>query len=150
MGRYVEHVYINDFWPRWVAIFDLQWKVIESQRFGPNADLPGMMLATIERLAGEGGEIEALPRFGVSFIRRDGVRRLLILTPKDPHDDRLQTFNPFKQQISWSLAVTPARSVNGWAHQSHRHIYRDWRQLTAKRLTFAYRAFETSQIRRFQ
>jgi hypothetical protein len=96
MGRYVEHVYINDVWPRWVAIFDLQWKVIESQRFGPDADLPGMMLATIERLAGEGREIEALPRFRVSFIRRDGVRRLLILTPKDPHDDRSQSFNPFK------------------------------------------------------
>jgi hypothetical protein len=54
------------------------------------------MHATIERLTAEGWEIEGPPRFGFSFIRRDGVRRLLILTPKDPHDDRPQSFSPFK------------------------------------------------------
>jgi hypothetical protein len=53
MSRYVEHVYANDVWPRWVAIFDLQWRVIESQRFEPDADLPGVMRATIERLTAE-------------------------------------------------------------------------------------------------
>lgn len=96
MSRYREHVYINDVWPRWVALFDLQWKVIESQRFEPDADLPGVMRATIERLTAEGWEIEAPPRFGFSFIRRDGMRRLLILTPKDPYDNRPQSFSPFK------------------------------------------------------
>jgi hypothetical protein len=95
MGRYVEHVYTNDVWPRWVAIFDLLWKGIETQRLEPDADLPGVMRAAIERLALEGWEIEAPPRFGFSFIRR-GVRRLLILTPKDLHDDRPQSFSPFK------------------------------------------------------
>lgn len=96
MSRYVEHVYINDVWPRWVAIFDLQWKVIESQRFEADADLPGVMEAAIERLTAEGWEIEAPPRFGFSFIRREGVRRLLTLTPRNPHDDRPQSFTPFK------------------------------------------------------
>ena len=96
VSSYVEHVYVNDVWPRWVAIYDLQWKVIESHRLPLDADLPEVMQATIERLAGEGWEIEAPPRFGFSFIRRDGVRRLLMLTPRDPHDDRPQSFSPFK------------------------------------------------------
>jgi hypothetical protein len=47
-------------------------------------------------LAAEGWQIEADPRFGFAFIRRDGERRLLILTPRDPHDTRTQSFNPFK------------------------------------------------------
>ena len=96
MSRYCEHVYRNNVWPRWVAIFDLQWKVIETQRLESDADLPGVMRVTIERLTSEGWEIEAPPRFGFSFIRRDGIRRLLILTPRDPHDDRPQSFSPFK------------------------------------------------------
>jgi hypothetical protein len=37
-----------------------------------------------------------LPRFGFSFIRRDGERRLLMLTPRDPYDTRSQSFNPFR------------------------------------------------------
>jgi hypothetical protein len=40
---------------------------------------------------------EAEPRFGFSFIRRDGERRLSMLTPEDPYDDRPQSFSPFKQ-----------------------------------------------------
>jgi hypothetical protein len=50
MSRYRQHVYTNDVQPRWVALFDLQWKVIESQRSEPDADLPGVMRAAIERL----------------------------------------------------------------------------------------------------
>jgi hypothetical protein len=95
-GRYREHVYTSDCWPRWVAIFDLQWKVIETQRLEPDADLSAAMRASIERLSAEGWEIEAPPKFGFSFIRRDGVRRLLMLTPRDPFDTRPQSFNPFK------------------------------------------------------
>jgi hypothetical protein len=55
------------------------------------------MQAAIDRLTAEGWEIEAPPRFGFSFIRCEGVRGLLILTPKDSSDDRPQTtFSPFK------------------------------------------------------
>ena len=96
MSRYREHVYINSVWPRWLAILELQWKVIETQRLEPDADLLGVMRATIERLAGEGWEIKAPPRFGFSLIRRDGANRLLIITPKDPHDYRPQSFSPFR------------------------------------------------------
>jgi hypothetical protein len=95
-GRYREHVYINDCWPRWVAVFELQWQVIEPHRFEPAADLTGAMAAAIERLGLEGWQIEAEPRFGFSFIRRDVERRLLMLTRRDRHDNRPQSFTPFK------------------------------------------------------
>ena len=58
--------------------------------------IPLARSAAIARLAAEGWQIEADPRFGFAFIRRDGERRLLILTPRDPHDTRTQSFNPFK------------------------------------------------------
>jgi hypothetical protein len=32
----------------------------------------------------------------VDVLRRDGDRRLLMLTPRDPHDTRPQSFSPFK------------------------------------------------------
>jgi hypothetical protein len=96
MGRYRHQVYAKDTTPRWVAVFWLQWQVIESHYLEPAADLYGAMAAAIERLAGDGWQIEAEPRFGFSFIRRDGERRLLMLTPRDPYDDRPQSFSPFK------------------------------------------------------
>jgi hypothetical protein len=96
MGRYRHQVYTNDTMPRWLAVFGLQWQVIESQRLEPTADLSGAMAAAIERLAADGWQIEAEPRFAFAFIRRASERRLLMLTPKDPHDNRPQSFSPFK------------------------------------------------------
>ena len=96
MGRYSHKVYEKSTAPRCIAVFGLQWQVIESQQLDAAADLQGAMVAAIERLGADGWQIEAEPRFGFSFIRRDGERRLLILTPRDPHDTRPQSFNPFK------------------------------------------------------
>jgi len=96
MGRYRNQVYANDTRPRWVAVFGLQWQLLESQRLEPAADLSGAMTAAIQRLAGEDWEAEADPRFGFVFIRRGGERRLLMLTPRDPHDTGSQSFNPFR------------------------------------------------------
>jgi hypothetical protein len=96
MGRYRHQVYANDTTPRWVAVFGLQWQVIESHRLQPATDLYGAMTAAIECLAADGWQIEAEPRCGFAFIRRDGERRLLMLTPRDPHDARSQSFNPFR------------------------------------------------------
>jgi hypothetical protein len=96
MGRYHHKVYEKSTTPRWVAVFGLQWQVIESERLEPGADLVGAMTATIERLGGEGWNAEAEPRFGFVFIRKEGDRRLLILTPKDPFDTTPQSFSPFQ------------------------------------------------------
>jgi hypothetical protein len=65
MDRYHHNIYELDTTPRWVAVFDLQWQVIESQRLEPATDLYGAMTAAIARLAAEGWQIEAEPRFGV-------------------------------------------------------------------------------------
>jgi hypothetical protein len=51
------------------------------------------MAAAIERLARDGLEAEAEPRFGFAFVRRAGERRLLMLTPRDP---RPLSFSLFK------------------------------------------------------
>jgi hypothetical protein len=100
MGRYRHRIYEGDTTPRWVAVFGLQWQILESQRLEPMADLSGAMTAAVERLASEGWQAEAEPRFGFAFIRREGERRLLMLTPRDPHDNRPQSFNPFKEGLN--------------------------------------------------
>ena len=84
MARYRHKVYEKSTTPRWVAVFGLQWQVIESYRLEPGADLYRAMTAAIERLAVEGWRAESEPRFGFVFIGKDSNRRLLMLTPRDP------------------------------------------------------------------
>jgi hypothetical protein len=74
----------------------LQWKIIECQRLGPAADLGSAMKIAVQRFSEEGWQLESTPKFGFVFLRRNGIRRLLILTERDPHDSRPQTFSPFK------------------------------------------------------
>jgi hypothetical protein len=94
IGRYAYKVYESDSLPRWIVVFGLQWQIIEHHRLEPATDLSVAMAATVERLAAEGWQIEAEPRFGFAFIRRAGERRLLILTPRDPHDTRPADVQP--------------------------------------------------------
>jgi hypothetical protein len=81
--------------PRYVAVWDLHWQVIECQRLEHAADLSGAMAATIERLSGGGWQAEATPDYGFVFIRCEGKRRLLLLTPRDPYSAGPQSFSPF-------------------------------------------------------
>lgn len=96
MGRYHHIVYAKANTPRYVVLFDLQWKTIECQRLEPSTDLDGAMTTAIQRLTEEGWQPESTPRFGFVFLSRNGTRRLLILTERDPLDTRSQTFSPFK------------------------------------------------------
>ena len=59
---------------------------------------PAQWLRAIERLAADVWQIEAALRFGFAFIQRSGERRLLVLTPRDPHDTGPQSFNPFRRE----------------------------------------------------
>jgi hypothetical protein len=77
-------------------VLGLQWQVIESHRLEPGADLFSAMTATIERLAVEGWRAEDEPHFGFVFITKEGDRRLLIVTPRDPFDTTPQSFSPFQ------------------------------------------------------
>ncbi len=96
MGRYPFPAFNKAPTPRHLVVWDLQWALIDCQRLEPAADLSGAMAATIERLSGEGWQAEATPEYGFVFIRREAERRLLMLTPRDPHSTGAQSFNPFK------------------------------------------------------
>jgi hypothetical protein len=96
MGRYRHKVYEKSTTPRWVAVFGLQWQVIECYRLEPGANLFGAMTSAVQRLVVEGWRPESDPRFGFVFIRKEIDRRLLLLTPRDPFDARPQSFSPFK------------------------------------------------------
>jgi hypothetical protein len=82
--------------PSFIVVWDLQWKVIQSQQLAAGADLRAAMTAAIERVQVEGWHSESDPSFGCVFIRRNGERRLLALTPRDPYDESAQSFNPFR------------------------------------------------------
>lgn len=96
MGRYRYTAYDKDNHPRYVVVWDLQWSVVESQQLEPASDLSSAMMATIERLKGEGWDAEGTPEFGFVFIRNGGERRLLMLTARDPYSCELQSFSPYR------------------------------------------------------
>ena len=95
MGRYRHRVYANAKSPRYCVVFNLQWKVIESAKLEPAADLAAAMDAAIERQTRNGWLTESSHEFGFVFLHRDSERRLLILTERDPYDTRPQSFSPF-------------------------------------------------------
>jgi hypothetical protein len=96
MVRYHHDVYAKAKTPRYCVVFDLQWQIIECQRLEPSTDLRSVMSTTIDRLAKEGWQPECSPKFGFVFLNRDGTRRLLTLTERDPYETRPQSFSPFK------------------------------------------------------
>jgi hypothetical protein len=96
MARYHHNVYAASKTPRYLVIFDLQWKMIDCERLEPATDLHSAMTTAIDRLTAEGWQPEGALDFGFVFINRGGSRRLLILTERDPLDTRSQTFSPFK------------------------------------------------------
>jgi hypothetical protein len=95
MARYRRQVYAVAKTPRFCVLFSLQWNVIESQQLEPATDLTVAMQAAIERHARGGWQAESSHEFGFVFLGRDGERRLLILTERDPYDTRPQSFSPF-------------------------------------------------------
>ena len=99
MGRYTFPEFNKAPTPRYVVVWDLHWHVLECQRLEAATDLSGAMMAAIDRLEGEGWQAEATPEYGFVFIRREAERRLLMLTPRDPHDTAGQSFSPFINQM---------------------------------------------------
>jgi hypothetical protein len=56
------------------------------------------MDAAIDRLASEGWQAEGTAEYGFVFICREGERRLLRLTERDPYDRAASRFLPFGQR----------------------------------------------------
>jgi len=96
MARYNHNVYASAKTARYIVLFDLQWKIIECLRLEHATDLRTAMTTAIQRLTEDGWHPESVPRFGFVFLNRNGTRRLLILTERDPHDSRPQSFSAFK------------------------------------------------------
>jgi hypothetical protein len=96
MARYRCHVYVNDRTPRYVVLLSLQWEIIDCRYLESGSDLYAAMMDAIKQATREGWEAEGTPDFGFVFLRRGDLRRLLMLTPRDPVDSTQQSFNPFR------------------------------------------------------
>ena len=96
MVRYRHNVYAKCRTTRYIVLFDLQWQIVECRRLEPTSDLRGSMTAAVQGLITEGWQPENTPEYGFVFLNRNGARRLLILTERDPFDATPQTFSPFK------------------------------------------------------
>jgi len=46
----------------------------------------------------DGWQAEGGTEYGFVFVRREGERRLTILTPRDPYDKTVQSFDPFRRK----------------------------------------------------
>jgi hypothetical protein len=96
VGRYQFTAYEKDTRPRYVAVFGLQWQIIDCVRLEAGTDLRAAMAAAIERWHGEGWEAEGGAEYGFVFIRRGADRRLLTITPQDPYNTANHSFSPFR------------------------------------------------------
>jgi hypothetical protein len=99
VSRYTFSCYNVSSTPRYVAVWDLQWQLIHCQRLEPATDLSGAMVAAIEFLEDDGWQAETTPEYGFVFVRKSGERRLLMLTPRDPHSTTVQSFSPFSSEM---------------------------------------------------
>ena len=95
MGRYTFPAFKTATTPRYIVLWDLQWRLLDCQYLEPAADLSGAMETTIGRLEVDGWQAEATPKYGFVFIRRNADRRLLMLTPRNPYSTTEQSFSPF-------------------------------------------------------
>ena len=81
-----------------LACFDLHWNVVDTRRIDPGIGAGEALAAYIDEFIEWDWIPEANPEYGFVFIGRDGVRLLLMATPKDPDDKRVQTFSPFQNK----------------------------------------------------
>jgi hypothetical protein len=95
MSRYTYPAFDNAPTPRYLVLWDLHWQVLDCQRLEPAADLRVATAAAIERLEGDGWQLEGSTEYGFVFIRRGADRRLWMLTPRDPYETMPQSFSPF-------------------------------------------------------
>ncbi len=97
MGRHRCHVYVNDRSPRYIVLWSIQWEMIDCRCIEAGSDRYAAMMEAIEQARQEGWEAEGTPDFGFVFLRRGDVRRMMMLTPRDPQDSMQQSFNPFRE-----------------------------------------------------
>jgi hypothetical protein len=70
--------------PHWLAVSDMQGRVLDSSPLAPGTDLYAALARAMDRVAAEGWSIEDDSRYGSFFCHRDGVRRFVHVRPTDP------------------------------------------------------------------
>jgi len=98
MRRTRYNPYARSIHAAYVVLRDMQYQVIDVQRLEPATDLRGAMTATIARLAADGWQAEGGIEYGFVFVRREGERRLLSITSRDPCSTEMQSFSPFRSR----------------------------------------------------
>ncbi len=98
MRRQRHAVYTTSRTPRYIVVWSVHWQIVETQVIAPMTDLAAAMASTIARLQGQGWKTESTADFGFTFICKDGDRRLLTITARDPDCGSLQSFNPFRAE----------------------------------------------------
>ena len=96
MARYRFTAYQNDSQPRYIVVLGPQREIIDCQRLEPATDFRVGMAATIARLAPDEWQAEGKADFGSVFIWREGERRLLMFTERDPYSTAVPSFSPFR------------------------------------------------------
>jgi len=82
--------------PRYLIVWDLEWRALECERFDSGMDLHTALSETIERLRHTGWHPEGTTEFGFVFLRRNTERHLLMLTARDPRATEQHAFSPFR------------------------------------------------------
>ena len=96
MGRYQFPAYDVTNTLRFIVLWTLHWEVLDCQRLEPGSDLRKAMAAAVERARREGWRAECDAAYGFTFLARQGERRLLLMTARDPASSALQSFSPFR------------------------------------------------------
>jgi hypothetical protein len=79
-----------------VVVFDMFWNVLDSHPVDPDIGAQRALEASVSQHESRGWVADCTPRYGFVFMRRDGTRILIEVTPRDPRKRGLQTFSPFR------------------------------------------------------
>jgi hypothetical protein len=96
MRRQRPNPYTNATTPRYIVLWTLQWQVVECTKLQPHTNLNHAMTTTIERLQQDGWRPESDAAHGFVFLNRQGERRLLMMTARNPGELGPQSFSPFR------------------------------------------------------
>jgi hypothetical protein len=70
--------------PRWLVVWDMQFRLLDSTELAPCTDLAAVMAQTAQRWQQEGWTVESDARYGSFFCHRAGMRRLIAISAADP------------------------------------------------------------------
>ena len=70
--------------PRWLIVWDMQFRALEITELAAQTDLRALMARTAQQWELQGWTVESDGRFGSFFCHRQGQRRLIAISGADP------------------------------------------------------------------